>query len=142
TLASGDVPATADRVIPHLRQAFAWGAQNEPVAAHRLARLAAFLSYGRRQFGDATAWFVDAAGVAPDPLARARDRFDAGHTEFALQRGNPGYEHYLAAADDAIEGGDPTFAAVALATAVNRVERMAAEFADRPSRDRSFQMLA
>ena len=141
TVRTGSVPESWERVEDHVRAALPWGAENDPITTHRLARLAARLTYGRRFFGEAQVWFDTAAELAPDPLSRAHDLFDAADSALALLRGPVGHVRYLAAADAAEEAGDDEFAAVALATAVNRVERMPAEFADLPTRVETLALL-
>jgi predicted ATPase/DNA-binding CsgD family transcriptional regulator len=142
TRRDGGVPASSDRLIEQFRAAAAWGATNDPGPTHHLSRLAGFVSYGNRMFGESEAWYERAAALAPDDLARARGLYDAADASLAMMRGPVGYRRYLDAADAAERGGDPAFAARALCAAIELVERRPATFAMAPEPEEGYELLA
>ncbi|NRQ38408.1 hypothetical protein HII36_42265 [Nonomuraea sp. NN258] len=88
------------------------------MAAHRLARSLAALTYARRFVNEALTHYREAARLAPTPGAAAADLRHAADCALAIAGSGQAYELQLAAADRAEAAGDREVRAIALARAV------------------------
>jgi hypothetical protein len=114
---------------------------DETRQAHALARAYAHVAYARRFLAEAQARYEQAADLAADDRAAARDLADAAAVGYARMRGDLSYACYLRAADLAA-GVDPATAARCLADAAALAWRCPAEFPVVPSHDEVVALLA
>ncbi|MGZ4738461.1 MAG: ATP-binding protein [Ilumatobacteraceae bacterium] len=131
----GSVPDDVTREFDDLRGACAWAAVHSPrPSARSLSRCLGQLAYAQCFHNEAREYFEQAAELASTDGEAATDLLDAGHCAFALMRGEIGYQRFVAAAERASTAGDADTATIAFSLAVERANRMQAEFAVVPER--------
>lgn len=109
--------AVADDLRAALTAAPGSAGADRDVAAHRLARALAALTYGRRFLSEALAHYRQAARLAPGPGEAARDLADAAECALAYADAGQAVDLQLAAAEQAGAAGDGGARAIALARA-------------------------
>lgn len=139
---TGAMSERPDSIFDDLRAALEWaeGRGRRP-DAHVLARRVGHLLYARRFVTEAQQRYEEAARFAADEGEASRDLLDAGHCACAAMRGDLGYQCFLEAARRAEAAGDTATAAMVLALATERANRMPAEFPEVPERAELDSML-
>ncbi|WP_414938794.1 hypothetical protein [Amycolatopsis sp. cmx-11-51] len=109
---------------------------------HDIARTLAELLYARQFLSEARATFEQAAALAPEDRAAARDLRSAADVAMTEHQGEPAFTLLQQAAERAVRGGDGAGAAIALAYAVCIGNRFPATFTDLVPHERLVELMA